>query len=239
MDHTKTSQPSRQNVSEMFDRIAPRYDLLNRLLSLRRDVAWRRRVARHLPPGDALELLDLATGTGDQILHLLDRSRNVKRAVGLDLAARMLDIGRAKVKDRNLQGVVTLMAGDAMRIPFPERSFDVITMSFGIRNVVSVPEALREMHRVLRPGGRLLILEFSIPDAQLLRRMYLFYLRNILPRLGAWISGDGSAYRYLNVTIEGFPRGETFCSLLRDAGFGRVAAFPLSFGVSTIYRGDA
>jgi demethylmenaquinone methyltransferase / 2-methoxy-6-polyprenyl-1,4-benzoquinol methylase len=222
----------------MFDRIAPRYDLLNRLLSFRRDVAWRRRVARCLPAGAGLAVLDLATGTADQLLSILECRPDVANAVGIDMAERMLDVGRAKLRGLSTSAQVTLAVGDATAIPFPDRSFDAVTISFGIRNVANVGTALREMLRVLRPGGRALILEFSLPARPALRPMYLFYLRHILPRLGALISGDGSAYRYLNTTIEAFPCGEDFCALMRGAGFSDVQAQPLTGGVATIYQGD-
>lgn len=218
----------------MFDRIAPRYDLLNHLLSARRDVAWRKRMARHLPDGSGLMLLDLATGTGDQIFSILESTDRVKNAVGLDLSERMLEIGRGKIHGRNVE----LKNGDATAIPLVDNKFDVVTISFGIRNVIDVPGALREMRRVLKPGGRTLILECSLPRWRLLRGLYLFYLRHVLPRFGGWISGDAEAYRYLNVTIESFPKGEAFCDLMRSAGFKNVRAFPLSLGVAAIYQGD-
>ncbi|MCE9616463.1 MAG: bifunctional demethylmenaquinone methyltransferase/2-methoxy-6-polyprenyl-1,4-benzoquinol methylase UbiE [Lentisphaerae bacterium] len=223
----------------MFDRIAPRYDLLNRVLSGRRDVAWRRRMADDLRGRSALRLLDLATGTGDQILHLLDAGADLASAVGIDMSEEMLARGREKVRQRGLAARVDLRAGDATQVSFPDASFDAVTISFGIRNVGDVPLALREMRRVLRPGGRALILEFSLPTRTLVRAGYVFYLRHLLPGIGGVVSGDSSAYRYLNRTIEAFPSGEAFCALMREAGFVQVAAQPLTLGVATIYRGDA
>jgi demethylmenaquinone methyltransferase/2-methoxy-6-polyprenyl-1,4-benzoquinol methylase len=131
-----------------------------------------------------------------------------------------------------------MVRGDAMRIAAAKESFDVVTISFGIRNVLDVDAALCEMHRVLKPGGRVLILEFSLPKNALLRWAYLLYFRNVLPRIGALISGDSYAYRYLNQTVETFPYGDAFASLLRDANFGNVAMTPLTFGIATIYQGD-
>lgn len=239
MDENRaTAQPSRHQVWRMFDRIAPRYDLLNRILSMRQDVSWRRSMASHLKGRSSLELLDLATGTGDQIFFLLDAGADVKRAVGIDLSEGMLEIGRRKVEERGLAGRVELRAGDAMAIPAAEAAFDVATMSFGIRNVERTDAALRDIWRVLRPGGRALILEFSVPANRLVRRLYLFYFRHVLPRIGAAVSGDGEAYRYLNRTAETFPCGEAFCELMRSAGFVGVEARPLTFGIATIYRGD-
>lgn len=222
----------------MFDQIAPRYDLLNRLLSGWRDVAWRKRMARYLPAGGPLALLDVATGTADQIFSLLRHDPRIDRATGIDMAERMLEIGRAKAARRGLADRIRLRTGDATAIPEPDNAFDVATISFGIRNVENVSAGLSEMCRVLKPGGRALILEFSLPASPLFRRLYLFYLRRILPVLGGLISGDAQAYRYLNVTIESFPYGEAFCGLMRQAGFTAVRANPLTFGIASIYQGD-
>lgn len=221
----------------MFDRIAGRYDLLNHLLSGNRDKRWRRLVADALPMRADLRVLDLATGTGDQLLALYDSER-VGSGIGIDLAEQMLEIGRKKILERALNEHLELQSGDAGEIPFDDESFDAVTISFGIRNVLDVSQTLKHMHRVLRPEGRAIILEFSLPKSKLLKSGYLFYLRHILPHLGAAISGDGSAYRYLNQTIETFPYGEKFCGLMRDAGFAHVGCTPLTLGVASIYVGD-
>lgn len=223
----------------MFDRIAHRYDLLNRLLSFRQDVAWRKRLAKLLPERPGLRVLDLATGTGDVLLSLHQCSGRVVSGVGVDMAGNMLAFGRRKIADRGLDQDLRMVRGDAMCIGFQDASFDVVTIAFGIRNVSDVPRALREMRRVLAPGGRALVLEFSLPGNALFRGAYLFYFRHVLPRIGALISGDRYAYRYLNQTVESFPYGEAFCFLMRDAGFERVRAHPLTFGIATIYEGDA
>lgn len=222
----------------MFDRIAPRYDLLNRLLSFRQDVAWRRRMARQVQAKEGLVLLDIATGTADQIISLMEGNGRIARAVGVDMSEGMLGFGREKIRKLNWSDRVVLKTGDAMRIPEPDATFDVATMSFGIRNVLNVTEALREVHRVLKPGGRALILEFSTPGNRLFRPLYFFYLRHVLPVLGGMLSGDRSAYRYLNRTIETFPSGREFCAIMEAAGFERVQAIPLTFGIASIYQGD-
>ena len=234
---TENRSPSRHEVWRMFDRIAHRYDFLNHLLSLNRDVAWRKRLIRHLPDRPELTLLDLATGTADQLLTLYDCGR-VKAGIGIDLSEKMLAIGREKIARRELQAKLSLESGDAEQIPFENDRFDAVTMSFGIRNVTDVPHTFREMRRVLNPGGRALILEFSLPKSRLLRRIYLCYFRRILPYLGGLVSGDSHAYRYLNETVETFPYGKEFCDLMRDAGFSKVSFTPLTFGIATIYRGD-
>ncbi|MDE0837933.1 MAG: bifunctional demethylmenaquinone methyltransferase/2-methoxy-6-polyprenyl-1,4-benzoquinol methylase UbiE [Kiritimatiellae bacterium] len=231
-------EPSRDAVWEMFDKIAPRYDMLNRLLSLRRDVAWRKRMATFLQNRSAVRLLDLATGTGDQILHFMDGGADIASAVGMDMSEQMLAVGRKKMTKRGLQDKVELSCGDAVEVPVDSDAFDATSISFGIRNVVDVSRALGEMRRALKPGGCALILEFSMPENSTLRSVYTFYLRHILPIVGGLISGDMYAYRYLNKTIETFPYGDAFCELMRDAGFENTSATPLTFGVASIYYGE-
>lgn len=238
VNHKREQQtPERANVHYMFDRIAHRYDLLNHLLSANRDKAWRRKLNGLLPEGNHLKVLDLATGTADQLLSIHDSGR-VSEGVGVDPAEKMLAIGRDKIAARQLEKKLSLQPGQAEQLPFEENSFDTVTISFGIRNVTDVPAALGEMHRVLKKNGRALILEFSLPTNGLIRRSYLFYFRHILPRLGGWISGDSEAYRYLNQTVETFPYGEQFCDLMRRAGFVEVKENRLTFGIATIYQGD-
>ena len=229
--------PSRHEVWRMFDRIAHRYDLLNHLLSFNRDRAWRKKLIRLLPEGKNLKVLDLATGTADQLLALYDSGR-VASGVGIDPSEKMLEIGQAKIAERRLQNFLQLSAGSGEQIPFEDATYDAVTISFGIRNVTDVPGALAEMYRVLSPGGKALILEFSLPNNALMKAMYLFYFRKILPFLGGLISGDRHAYRYLNRTVETFPYGKAFVDLMQAAGFKNVAAEPLTFGVATIYSGD-
>jgi demethylmenaquinone methyltransferase/2-methoxy-6-polyprenyl-1,4-benzoquinol methylase len=230
--------PSRNDVAEMFDRISATYDLLNRLLSFGTDILWRRKVARFLSPHRDQHILDLATGTADQILTLFEQSNRVKTGVGMDLAEKMLEIGRRKIRKGGLSEKITLMVGDATAIPADDGQFDAVTISFGIRNVGDVNKGLGEMYRVLKPGGRVLVLEFAMPQNRFLRAGVLVYLRHVLPCLGALVSRDAYAYRYLNETIETFPSGEAFCDLLRAASFTRVAAHPVRLGLPMIYQGE-
>jgi len=230
--------PSRQNVGKMFDRIAHRYDLANRVMSMGTDTGWRKRMARDLPDRENLNLLDMATGTGDVLLAMHRMNTRVRSGVGMDVSSNMLAIGRDKIEDRGLAAAFRMVRADATCIGARDDVFDAVTISFGIRNVPDVPKALREMHRVLTPGGRLLILEFSIPGNAIFRPVYMFYLRHILPIIGGLLSGDRAAYRYLNQTIESFPYGEDFCGLMRDAGFREVSATSLTMGIATLYRGD-
>jgi demethylmenaquinone methyltransferase/2-methoxy-6-polyprenyl-1,4-benzoquinol methylase len=232
------SVPSRKEVWKMFDRIAHRYDLLNRLLSAGQDVVWRKKVGKFLPQKQKLHVLDVATGTADLLIYMRETNPAVASGVGIDMAEQMLAIGREKLAKKGLDQQFTLRTGNAEAIPFSDNQFDAATISFGIRNVTDVPKALREMHRVLKPGGRALILEFSLPNNNLLRTLYLFYFRNILPKIGGLISGDFYAYKYLNNTVETFPYGKDFCKLMEDAGFNNVRMTPLTFGIATIYYGD-
>lgn len=232
-----TEAPSRKDVWKMFDRIAHRYDFLNRSLSFGRDTAWRKRMRRHLPDDRPLRILDLATGTADQILFLLDGPAEIREAKGYDLSEEMLEVGRRKLRERGVDDRVELLTGDAMSSPAPDATADVVTISFGIRNVLDVPTALRDMKRLLTPGGKVLILECSVPANPVVRWGYLLYFRHILPWLGGWVSGDRKAYKYLNQTVETFPCGEAFCALMRDAGFEDVRAEPMTLGVATLYIG--
>lgn len=234
---TELDTPSRQQVHKMFDRIAHRYDLLNHLLSGNRDVAWRRKMAGMLPTRGNLDVLDLATGTGDQLLTIAETGK-LRSGVGIDLAEKMLAVGRDKINKRGQGEILKMQTGDAGAIPFGDSKFDAVSISFGIRNVLDVPTALREMYRVLRPEGRAMILEFSLPRNSVVRKAYLFYFRHILPRLGSLISGDSYAYRYLNQTVETFPYGDAFCTLMAEAGFTNVQATEVTFGIATIYIGD-
>ena len=229
---------SKSTSWQMFNRIAKTYDSVNRLLSFGLDVGWRKKVGLLLPKKEQVALLDLATGTADQVLLLCkEHPKKISEAIGMDLSEGMLEKGREKVDQQRLQNIIRLETGDAVNIPSENSRFDAITISFGIRNVPDVPASLREMHRVLRPEGKTLILEFSMPKNPVVRFGHLFYLRYVLPLVGGIISGDYEAYKYLNTSIEAFPYGESFCSLMREAGFSTVRQHPVTFGIATIYEG--
>ena len=230
-------EPSRERVWEMFDRVAPTYDLLNRLLSLGTDRRWRRQLAANLPGSRRVSVLDLATGTADILLELAASGR-LESGTGIDMAPEMLRLGRDKAAARGLSDRISLTRGDACRLPLSAESFDAVTVAFGIRNFQSVEHSLAEIMRVLKPGGRLLVLEFSLPANRFIRSLYLLYLRHLLPLMGRIISGDPWAYRYLDRTIETFPHGESFRLLLERAGFANTRAIPQTFGVATLYCGD-
>ena len=225
-------------VEKMFDTISPTYDRTNRILSLGLDQYWRRRVAKFLPKRQPLYLLDCATGTGDQLIALMEHTESVGQAVGIDLATEMLRLGRQKIKEKPYKNKVLLQEASATALPFAENTFDCATIAFGIRNVDDVPLALSEMRRVLKPGGRLVVLEFSLPKNEILKALHLFYLRKCLPYIGGWLSKNRDAYTYLNKTIEAFPSGQNFCGLLKHAGFISASAHPLTLGIVTLYVGD-
>lgn len=223
---------------QMFDEIAPRYDLLNHLLSFGLHISWRKQLSKYLPNKNNITVLDLATGTADVLLSLFKHNARIIKGSGVDLSENMMSIGRKKILQKKLSDKITLQRGDATKIPFADNNFDAVTISFGIRNVTDPSLALKEMYRVLNKGGRALILEFSMPENIILRIGHLFYLRTMVPLIGAIVSGHYQAYKYLNRTIEEFPYGDTFCQLMRDADFQNVKANPLLFGAATIYQGE-
>jgi demethylmenaquinone methyltransferase/2-methoxy-6-polyprenyl-1,4-benzoquinol methylase len=235
---TTRNQPSRTEIWHMFDRIAKRYDLLNHLLSFGQDIRWRKKAGRFLKQNSQQYILDLATGTADQILTLFKHEQQVSSAVGTDLAKEMLSIGRQKLKKANLDEQIVLQEGDVENIMYGEGTFDAVTIAFGIRNTTRVEKSLSEMYRVLRPGGRAIILEFSLPKNPVVKKIYLLYFRYVLPVVGSVISGDSYAYSYLNQTVETFPYGDSFCRLMTQAGFMGVSMHSLTFGIAAIYYGD-
>ncbi len=221
----------------MFDRIAPTYDLLNHVLSAGRDYSWRHRIIEQLRGREALHVLDLATGTGDLLISLLRGCPTIEKATGLDISERMLAVGREKLRTRGLAERTELVCADACATPFSAGTFDAATMAFGIRNTPNPAVTLGEIHRILKPGGRALILEFSLPAQHVVRWCYLKYLRCVVPWIGRVISGDRDAYRYLDTSIEAFYRPEAFTALMQQTGFHDVSAIPLTFGVASIYQG--
>ena len=229
---------SKSESWKMFDRISPRYDLLNHVLSFGQDIPWRRRMSSFLKNDSGQTVLDLAAGTADVLLILFEQKKDLKKGIGIDLADKMLEIGRKKILKKGLTERIQLRHGDIRVLPFDHSTFDVATIAFGIRNVPEPREVLQEMFRVLKNGGRALILEFSLPENRLIRGGYLFYLRQIVPLLGFLLSKEYQAYRYLNQTIELFPYGETFCRMMQEAGFDHTKAHPMMFGSATIYQGD-
>ena len=225
----------RNRIRGMFDAIAFRYDFLNRVLSMRRDVAWRKALIAALPCATRLRILDLATGTGDVLLALLENEENENFVVGADISTAMLQAARVKIARAGRERSAALVATAAESLSFGSDHFDIVTVAFGVRNFSDRDAGLAEMCRVLRPGGRALILEFGLPEQGLVRSVYLAYFRVILPTVAALFSRQGEAYRYLNRSVEAFPDTDTFCGALKRAGFQRVAVQRLTFGIANLY----
>lgn len=222
-------------IAGMFDAIAPRYDLLNHLLSAGIDKRWRARMIQSLELTGRETLVDVCTGTGD--VALAARAAGAARVLGVDFAGAMLRLGVSKVHGAGQDDHVTLVRGDAMHLPVAASVADAVTVAFGIRNVEQPEVACREMARALRPGGRLAILEFGTPRVAGLRSLYQWYFRQVLPRLGRMISGHNAAYSYLPASVGAFPPPEVFCDTLRRSGFNNVRAVPLTFGIVYLYMG--
>jgi demethylmenaquinone methyltransferase/2-methoxy-6-polyprenyl-1,4-benzoquinol methylase len=222
----------------MFDAIAGRYDFLNHVLSAGLDRRWRKRAIAALNLTGTETVLDVCTGTADLALAALEPSRPARgaaRVLGVDFAAAMLERGKEKVRGAGLASSIGLVRGDATRLPVCSASVHAVTIAFGIRNVEQPAVACAEMARVLRPGGTLVILEFSTPRAPILRSFYLWYFRHALPLIGRLISKHPSAYSYLPASVGAFPPPEAFARQLRAAGFGDVRCVPLSFGIVSMF----
>jgi demethylmenaquinone methyltransferase/2-methoxy-6-polyprenyl-1,4-benzoquinol methylase len=227
---------AKENSWQMFNSIATRYDLLNRILSLGQDLRWRRFVIERLVNTCKPEsYLDIATGTGDLLIEVIRSMPSIKSAVGLDMAKEMLAIARAKLELRQLSSKVQLICADAQHLPFEDNSVDLMTISFGIRNIPDLRQALIEKYRVLRPQGYIAILEFSKPANPLLRLGHAFYMSVIVPTVGFLFSGNFNAYQYLNTTVSTFPYGQQFCLILEQFGFRSKRSYPLMGGVASLY----
>ncbi len=234
MNATQPAAEKARAIQGMFSAIAPTYDLLNRLLSCGVDASWRREMVSHLPKGP-IRVLDLACGTGDVSIAAAHR-REQARIFGADFSLGMLRGAPPKLAREKLTRRVCLQNASAEDLPYRDQVFDAVTIAFGIRNVVRRDRALAEMHRVLRPGGRALILDFSLPPNAAVRALYGFYFHRVLPFLGGLVSGNFAAYKYLPESVAGFPPREEFATMLRTAGFSPVAHKDLTLGVATLYR---
>ena len=219
----------------MFDAIATRYDFLNHLLSVGIDRRWRRRAIRSLSLTGRERVLDVCTGTGDLAIAARTARPAAARVVGVDFAAAMLRVGRNKLRREQLTDTVALVRGDATCIPAAGASVDAVTMAFGIRNVENPNAACQEIYRVLKRGGRLAILEFSIPTTPGLRAAYLWYFNHVLPRIGRLVSRHHAAYGYLPASVGAFPSPDEFVKVLRQSGFIDVSAIPLTMGIVFLY----
>ena len=234
----KDSQPGKkQQVAAMFDRIAFRYDFLNRFLSGGIDIYWRRRAIRELLALQPKHILDVATGTADMAIFMT-RYLSPDKITGIDISTGMLEIGRQKIARHQLEGKIVLQEGDSENIQAPDNTFDAITVAFGVRNFEHLEKGLREMLRVLKPGGRLVILEFSHPKTPGIRQLYNLYLNIVAPRIGKMVSHSGEAYQYLNDSVKAFPEGTALVRILESNGYVNTRLKRLSLGICSIYTGE-
>lgn len=221
----------------MFDNIAPKYDLLNHTLSMSIDRVWRRRVVGEVRRAKPGRILDVATGTGDLAIAMARRIRDV-HVLGVDLSEQMLAVARRKIEARGLDGRIVLDRGDAERLAVADASVDVATVAFGVRNFGDLGAGLRELARTIKPGGKVVILEFSRPRNRVFRALYEFYSYKILPRIGGLVSRDKRAYEYLPASVGEFPAPEEFMAMMARAGFRNCRARSQSFGIAQIYIGE-
>ena len=232
-----TDQTKKEEVREMFDNIAPRYDLLNHTLSVNIDRIWRRRAVNEVRRANPRRILDVATGTGDLAIALARRIRDVQ-VMGVDLSEEMLAVARRKVEARGLDSRIVLERGDAEHLEVADASVDAATVAFGVRNFGDLAAGLRELARTIRPGGKVVILEFSRPRNRVFRALYEFYSYKILPRIGGMVSKDKRAYEYLPASVGEFPAPKEFMAMMERAGFRECRARSQSFGIAQIYTGQ-
>ena len=230
---TGSKLSKKEQVADMFNNIAGKYDFLNHFLSLGIDRGWRKKAIAEIAKIQPKTILDVATGTGD--LAIAAAKLNPDSIIGIDIAAQMLDVGRKKLLEEHLDQLITLQVGDSEDLPFADNSFDAITCAYGVRNFEHLEAGLKEMYRVMRPGGKLAILEFSHPKNFPVKQGYQFYFKYILPTLGKLVSKHSTAYTYLPESVMAFPEGQRFCDILAGCGFKQPVARPLSFGITTLY----
>lgn len=226
----------KEQVAEMFNNISKRYDLLNHVLSLGIDIIWRKKAIKLLQKDQPKLILDIATGTGDFAIEAL--ALNPDKIIGVDISAGMLEEGRKKMKKKNLEHIIDLQMGDSEKLLFEDNKFDAVIVSFGVRNFETLEKGIADMYRVLKPGGKTVIVEFSKPKKFPMKQGYNFYFKYILPRIGKLVSKDDSAYTYLPESVQAFPDGNDFLEVLEKVGFKNTKCKPLTFGISSIYIGE-
>jgi len=224
----------KQQVEQMFDHIAPKYDFLNHFLSMGVDKLWRKKAVRMLKAYGPSRILDVATGTGDFAIEAAKIGPS--EIIGFDLSEQMIRVGEEKIKRLHLDHLIRFQKGDSENMLFPAESFDAITVAFGVRNFEHLEKGLEEFHRVLKPGGVAMILEFSRPRNFPFKQLYLFYFRHILPLIGGMVSKDSSAYTYLPESVMAFPDDQDFLDILSRTGFTRSRQCRLTMGIATIYE---
>jgi demethylmenaquinone methyltransferase/2-methoxy-6-polyprenyl-1,4-benzoquinol methylase len=225
----------KEQIEKMFDSISGRYDFLNRFLSLGTDIYWRKLMVNRLRKKQPKNILDIATGTADVAIAM--RKISPEQIIGLDLSEGMLEIGREKVKKKGLGNLIQLVKGDSENLPYQENTFEAVTVAFGVRNFENLLKGLSEMNRVMKPGGKVVILEFSRPTIFPVKQLYDFYFRYFCPWWGKLISKDDSAYRYLYESVNAFPEGDSFLEVAKKAGFKELKAERVTFGIVSLYTG--
>ena len=226
----------KEQIAAMFNSISGKYDFLNHFLSLGIDILWRKRAVRLLTKHQPQLILDIATGTGDFAIEAL--SLKPKKIIGVDISEGMLSVGREKLIKKNLTDKIELISGDSEFLPFEDNFFDAVIVSFGVRNFENLEKGLSDMLRVLKPGGKVVILEFSKPKSFPFKQIYQFYFQWILPKIGKLISKNHAAYTYLPDSVEAFPDGDDFLNILNKIGFQKNQCTPLTLGISSIYSGS-
>ncbi len=232
-----SSLSKKEQVAEMFDNIAFRYDFLNRFLSAGTDMMWRKKALSYIEDLHPKRILDVATGTAD-VAIMASRLLKAEHIIGIDISEGMLEIGRTKVLKLGLQKSIELLNGDSEAIKFPDNSFDAVTVAFGVRNFQHLEKGLTEILRVLIPGGKLVVLEFSKPTLPVIKTLYNVYMKTVAPGMGKLFSKNRSAYQYLDASIKKFPEGKNFTQILVNTGYHNIQSQPLSLGICSIYCGQ-
>ncbi|MFT3902893.1 MAG: bifunctional demethylmenaquinone methyltransferase/2-methoxy-6-polyprenyl-1,4-benzoquinol methylase UbiE [Niabella sp.] len=232
----ESEKTKKEQVAEMFDKIAGRYDLVNRVLSARTDVHWRKKAIRMMGKWKPRQVLDVATGTGDMAI-MAAKMLDLEKITGIDISTQMLEVGIKKVNKEGLQNKIELLKGDSENIPFADARFDAAMAAFGVRNFENLEKGLSEMHRVLKPGGKLLIIEFSKPKS-FFKVLYKLYMTVVAPQVAAMLKQEKGAYQYLNKTAHAFPEREAFTAILDKVGFKRTKYKALTLGICCIYTAE-
>ena len=234
--YKEKDKSKKEQVAEMFDNISGNYDFLNHFLSLGTDIYWRKRAVAQLKTDQPKLILDVATGTADFAIQAM--KLNPDKIIGVDISEGMLEIGRKKIRKKGLEDVIELQMGDSEKLLFEDNIFDAIIVSFGVRNFENLNKGLEDMFRVLKPDGKLVVVEFSKPARFPFKQLYNFYFKFILPIIGKFVSKDNSAYSYLPESVQAFPYGDAFLEKLKNVGFKNTKCLPLTFGISSIYTGQ-
>ena len=234
--YKERKEGKKEQVADMFNNISRKYDFLNHFLSLGIDILWRKKAIRQLKKDQPKLILDIATGTGDFAIEAL--KLNPEKVIGVDISEGMLAVGKEKIKNKGLESKIELQLGDSEKLLFSDNTFDAVIVSFGVRNFENLKKGLSDMNRVLKQGGKAVIVEFSRPKSFPMKQLYNFYFKYILPKIGRLVSKDQAAYTYLPESVKSFPDGEDFLNILKESGYKKTKCIPLTFGISSIYIGE-